>query len=625
MQWNSATQKYEGAIALNNPHGFRSGITYANGKLIADDQANRSTPFIVETGFAGNRLSGDISLTYETPSFIPVIGITGTPTAATAGTPLTLTGAVNPSNSTSNAITWSVKSAGTTGATVNGNILNTTAAGTATITATIANGNTATTPYTQDFNITVTSAATAIYNTGDIAVVNSIIDNNNLALPKASANESSVPGDWTTCVIWSNDATNKRVTALDLFSRNLTGTLNLSGLARLETLVCFDNNITGLGLSGLGNLKTLFAYENQITSLNLSGLANLTMVECADNKLTALNVSGLAKLETLYCYNNQLTSLNLAGLGNLRDLNCGANKLASLDLAGLTSLERLNCYTNQLTTLNVAGLSKLNILSCTGNHLAQLNLAGLPASLTFYGAEQTLTLALALNQTTQKYEAAVALNNPVNLANGISYSGGKLIANNNSAASTPFKVQTGLNGKSLEGIIGLSYTTSSFIPVTSVTGVPAAITARIPLVLAAAVTPSNATNKTIAWSIKSTGTTGATISGNTLNTTAAGTAVITATIVNGASPTTNYSADFSIKVNVNTGVESASSSGLQAVAYNGSLLVSGLNIGDYLYIYNLSGMLVYKAKATSADVIIDLERGLYIIESGRQTVKAAVR
>jgi hypothetical protein len=49
-----------------------------------------------------------------------------------------------------------VKSAGTTGASITGgNTLNATAAGTATITATIANGAAAGTDYTQDFSIAV--------------------------------------------------------------------------------------------------------------------------------------------------------------------------------------------------------------------------------------------------------------------------------------------------------------------------------------------------------------------------------------------------------------------------------------------------------------------------------------
>ena len=44
------------------------------------------------------------------------------------------------------------------------------------------------------------------------------------------------------------------------------------------------------------------------------------------------------------------------------------------------------------------------------------------------------------------------------------------------------------------------------------------------------VVPANATNKNIVWSIKNAGATGATITDNTLNTTNAGTVMVTATI-----------------------------------------------------------------------------------------------
>ena len=94
------------------------------------------------------------------PAFVAVTGITGVPTAAISGLPLTLTGTINPTNATNSAITWSVENAGTTGANITGgNVLNTTAAGTVTVRATITNGATASTNFTQDFDITVTTTS----------------------------------------------------------------------------------------------------------------------------------------------------------------------------------------------------------------------------------------------------------------------------------------------------------------------------------------------------------------------------------------------------------------------------------------------------------------------------------
>jgi hypothetical protein len=90
-------------------------------------------------------------------AFVPVTGITGVPTGATVGTDQTLSGTVAPANATNQTIAWSVYSVGTTGASTDGNKLRTTSAGTATVRATIANGLTASTNYTKDFAITVTT------------------------------------------------------------------------------------------------------------------------------------------------------------------------------------------------------------------------------------------------------------------------------------------------------------------------------------------------------------------------------------------------------------------------------------------------------------------------------------
>jgi len=86
-----------------------------------------------------------------------------------------------------------------------------------------------------------------------------------------------------------------------------------------------------------------------------------------------------------------------------------------------------------------------------------------------------------------------------------------------------------------------------FVEVTNITGVLTTATVGTPLTLSGTITPSTATNKTIVWSVKSAGATGATLSnGNTLNTTAAGTVTVTATITNGTAQGQNFTKDFTI-------------------------------------------------------------------------------
>jgi endo-1,4-beta-xylanase len=86
----------------------------------------------------------------------------------------------------------------------------------------------------------------------------------------------------------------------------------------------------------------------------------------------------------------------------------------------------------------------------------------------------------------------------------------------------------------------------AFIPVTDITGVPTNVTVGA-TTLTGTVVPA-ATNQAIMWSVEDAGTTGATISGNTLTTTTVGTVEVRATIANGLAFGTPYTQDFTITV-----------------------------------------------------------------------------
>jgi len=98
---------------------------------------------------------------------------------------------------------------------------------------------------------------------------------------------------------------------------------------------------------------------------------------------------------------------------------------------------------------------------------------------------------------------------------------------------------------------------TTFVAVTGIYDVTAAASiGTLTLPGSGSVEPYNATNKTIVWSVKSPGTTGAKISGSTLTTTAAGKVTVTATIANGKAVGTPYTQDFTITITsiVTTGV-----------------------------------------------------------------------
>ena len=108
---------------------------------------------------AGVPFTQDFTITVS-PAFglIAVTGITNVPNTATVGTPLNLTGTVNPPNATHQTISWSIQDTSTTGATITGSTLNALSPGTVTIRATVANGLATGVPFTQDFTIMVSPA-----------------------------------------------------------------------------------------------------------------------------------------------------------------------------------------------------------------------------------------------------------------------------------------------------------------------------------------------------------------------------------------------------------------------------------------------------------------------------------
>ena len=219
-----------------------------------------------------------------------------------------------------------------------------------------------------------TLGATGDYHPDDVAVINSIIENNGLYWTPDDLT------DWDG-VLW-NDASPKRIVSLRLSNLDLTGTLDVSGLTSLIYLDCNRNYLTSLDLSGLTSLIYLDCNRNYLTSLDLSGLTSLTYLDCNLNNLTSLDLSGLTSLTNLDCSDNYLTSLDLSGLTSLTKLACYDNNFTELDLSGLTSLTYLDCSYNYLTELDLSGLTSLTRLYCSDNYLTSLDMSGL-TSLTY--------------------------------------------------------------------------------------------------------------------------------------------------------------------------------------------------------------------------------------------------
>ena len=152
--------------------------------------------------------------------------------------------------------------------------------------------------------------------------------------------------------------------------------LNLEGCVKLSSLECNNNELSSLNISELSNLSVLNCSDNQIETLEVSQLIQLTKITCHRNNIKSLDFSSANKLTSVECTNNQLEYLNIQGCVNLQTINCDNNKITSLDVLHCSKLLNLNCNQNLLTTLDVHNLAKLSNLSCQLNKITVVNTSG---------------------------------------------------------------------------------------------------------------------------------------------------------------------------------------------------------------------------------------------------------
>ena len=167
---------------------------------------------------------------------------------------------------------------------------------------------------------------------------------------------------------------NIKLDTLICYLNQLTS-LDVSGCTALKSLSCSGNQLTSLDVSQNTALKSLSCIENQLTTLNVRQNTVLTNLYCGWNQLTTLDVSQNTALTSLNCWNNQLTSLDISKNTTLTSLGCNGNQLTSLDVSQNTALTDLNCNDNQLTTLDVGQNTALALLSCGGNQLTSLDVS----------------------------------------------------------------------------------------------------------------------------------------------------------------------------------------------------------------------------------------------------------
>ena len=159
---NAANQTIEWTIREEDTTALNAAITGGNILSATGNGIVVVTAVIADGLAAETPYTQDFSITISSLPFVAVTEITDVPGTGTVGVDLALSGTVTPGNATCQAVRWSVKNPGTTGAVISGNTLTTTGPGTVELSASILNGLKAGTPYIQDFKITINGQFIAV-------------------------------------------------------------------------------------------------------------------------------------------------------------------------------------------------------------------------------------------------------------------------------------------------------------------------------------------------------------------------------------------------------------------------------------------------------------------------------
>jgi uncharacterized repeat protein (TIGR02543 family) len=532
----------------------------------------------------------NITVSAAPPAFVPVTNITGVPTTATVGTPITLSGTVTPGNATNKNIVWS-------GTGVSGNQFTPASEGTATVTATIINGLTASSNYTQNFDITVSAAplpalsgTASISGTSEIGqtltVVTSSVtggsgafsyqwksDGTNTGSDAATYElQGSDVGKAITCVITRADATGSVTATFDSgavvpYDITITNIGNDAGdtavtltatTGRVSDSITLNyvlgngssdttNTLTFSGGTGLVNLATAGANTTQNYTVN-AGDANANGVIAITATFTH---SSLATRTLTFADGNQTKTFGDSVFTKTATASPSDGTNSVVYSSNDTSVADVDSASGEVTVGDAgtatitATIAEDTYIAATATYIVTVNNASqsVPSGVgktdeTTAGANDGtitgVTTAMEYKLSTAGSYTAVTGTTVTGLAPGT--------YNVRYAEKANYDAGT-------DATVTIAAGASAYIAVTNITGVPTTATVGTTLALTGTVTPGTATNQTIVWSISDTGTTGASISGNILNTTAAGAVTVRATITNGATASSNYTQDFPITVN----------------------------------------------------------------------------
>jgi len=463
----------------------------------------------------------------EGDTFVPVKSITGVPRTGFVGTELILSGKGAPSSATNKTITkWTIKDADTTGITaiVNGNKVTAMAAGTLTVTATIANGKTETTSYKQDFDIEFSNKfvpVTDITGVPKEGIINIPLTLTGTVTPSNATNKD---------IVW--ELTDAGATGATLTGNKITATT--TGTLKVKATIA-NGTAQGTAFTSLNEFPIEF---------KLVPVSSISDVPTTGKVKTQLTLTGTV-MPPNASYKDIVWAVTDAGTTGA---TLTGNKVTATAAGTL-----------KVTATIAKGLTKTSYkqdFDIIFNIEPVTNITGVPTTGTV-GTALTLTGTVAPANATNKIITWSVKDDPNSTSTG-TVSGNKVTATVAGTLTVTATIKDGTaQGSDYTQDFPITFSNPfvQFVPVAKVINIPTAWTVGTApeLILNGEVLPKNANNQDIKYSIKNAGSTGVTDikSDKKVFATAPGTLVVTATIEKGKIDNgviKDYTQDFPIEI-----------------------------------------------------------------------------
>lgn len=191
--------------------------------------------------------------------------------------------------------------------------------------------------------------------------------------------------------------------SLDCQYAGISEPLDVSGLQKLQYLLCDHNRIPELKFANCPAITSIICEYNQIRTLDLkvAGCDGLQFLACDGNQLTSLDCSDMAELQYIACAKNNISDLKVSGLPSVKTLACYRNPIKKLTLQGMPKLDWLKCSETELSELNLKGMSNMMWLDCSGNFLQTLDVTDTPLIIELYCSSNIIERINGLDKLTQ--------------------------------------------------------------------------------------------------------------------------------------------------------------------------------------------------------------------------------